>query len=784
MFTSGDGPATPRRKRNLGFIELPDCALDVLSHYTQRADWEVVLVVGHARDSHVMRMAEILQIPAMEAPERLPLLGCDRVIVNDQPSSLLALARSVLDGTEIEVVPLTEALGEVRGQTLDVQPLEISAADLVEVEAPLLEVETPLLEVEAPDEEPVLDAVLWEYHPVAPEPAIPEVAPEIPDVPDDTEELHSVLQLAMHATRASGGAFLLPSGENGAWHALMREGISPENIEAFERWIGDGICREVLMSGVPRITHRTPTGALESWGEFASPEAAAVGIVRDGRVIGILAVIAETAPVVFDDDSVLILARFAKEAANRVSAIVGTGSDVGDRWEKALIEMDQLMASPENLGARLRGVADSLGRTLAADFSRVFIVEPLARRLSLAGTSQGAASWQPASQPLDRGFLGAMIRLGEVHIVGTFHERGERRAALICIPIQTQEPRALIVLENVPVPAESEEDIFRLLREVVTHTEELIATEEGVVAQELLYQLKMRVTDQIPQLAALPPVQRTHAALELALQNLAAEVAIWIPRNGGRPISTEPRSPRAIAILGQVRWSLDRIVQWVNESGSTSVGIGAEPDDAAAPVGPAPYIGVISPDNEGVLVAFFPPDEVTGSPAQVPVHVLLEVGHHISELCSPRFAEDAQSMPALLPTAPQPEAVFDLRGFRLLTRQEWLRSRRYGHEFALTRFRLAAETNDEDQTALREFLLARKRDVDLITEPEAGTCFVLSPEVDQNPEGIRDRMLREWSEAYPQVPLEADQRVFPRDGHDESIYLEWAEEPSGSQRAA
>jgi GAF domain-containing protein len=604
------------------------------------------------------------------------------------------------------------------------------------------------------------------------------------DASDDSDGLRSILRLAMHATHASGGAVLLPSRENGAWRALAREGISAENIDAFERWIGEGICREVLMSGVPRITHRTPTGAIESWGEFASPEAAAVGIVKDGRVIGILAVIAESAPIVFDDDAVLLLASFARDAVDEVSGTIGTGPDIGDRWEKALIEVDQLMASPENLGARLRGVAESLGRTLAADFSRVFIVEPLARRLSLAATSQGAASWQPATQPLDRGFLGAMIRLGEVHIVGTFHERGERRAALICIPIQTEEPRALIVLENVPVPAESEEDIFRLLREVVMHTEELIATEEGVVAQELLYQLKMRVTDQIPQLAALPPVQRARAALELTLQNLAAEVAIWIPRDGGRPISTEPRTPRAITILGQLRWSIDRIVQWVNESGSTSVGIGAEPDEAAAPVGPAPYIGVVSPDSEGVLVAFFPPDEVTGSPAQVPVHVLLEVGHHISELCSPRFAVEAHATLALQSVAPQPEAVFDLRGFRLLTRQEWLRSRRYGHEFALTRFRLAARPCDEEQAALREFLLARKRDVDLITEPEAGTCFVLSPEVDQNPEGIRDRMLREWSEAHPQLLIEADQRVFPRDGHDESIYLEWAEEPSGSQRAA
>ncbi len=127
MFTSGDESAISRRKRNLGFIELPDHALDVLSHYTQRTDWEVALVVGRARDSHVMRMAEILQIPAMEAPERLPLLGCDRVIVNDQPAALLDTVRGVLDGTAIEVVSLAEALAEVRGQTRDVPSVETCA---------------------------------------------------------------------------------------------------------------------------------------------------------------------------------------------------------------------------------------------------------------------------------------------------------------------------------------------------------------------------------------------------------------------------------------------------------------------------------------------------------------------------------------------------------------------------------------------------------------------------------------------------------------------------------
>ncbi len=824
MCTPGDGPATPRGKNNLGFVELPDHALDLLSHYTQSEDWEVVLVVSRARDTDVMRMAEILQIPTMEAPERLPLLSCSRVIVGDQPSNIMDTTREVLEGSAVEIVPLEQALTEVRSQATATDaaaaPLDPAAwSDLLPsmeqqaagAEPQAEETEQPAAPVElAPQPEPAqfeappqeeaggdtqaeASAEELRGEPVVESPPAAEPEPVAQSEPDHgstptpaegIDALRGILQRAIAETLASGGAFFLPDGPGGQWRAVAREGISPENAEAFDQRLGEVICREVYVSGVPRITHRNPEGAPESWAEFASPEAAAIGITQDAKVIGILAVVAETPPVAFDDESVLLLARSAREAAGILSRIVGEGADTGDRWQEALIEVDQFMASPENLGARLRGVADALGRTLAADFARLFLVDPLSRRLSLAGAPEGVASWQPLSQPLDRGFLGAMIRIGEVHIAGMFQERGERRAALVCVPIQAREPRALIVLENIPVPAESEEQIFRLLREVVSHTEELIATEEGVVAQELLYQLKMRVTDQIPQLAALPPVQRTRAALELALQNLAAEVAIWVPANKGRPISTEPRSPKAISILGQVRWSLDRIAQWVTANGPTAVGLGAEEANPEAPAGPAPYIGVVSPDGEGVLVTFFPPDEVTGSPAQVPVHVLIEVGHHISELCSPRFTPGMRTAPVMPAAIPQPDILTDQHGFRLLTRQEWLRSRRYGHAFALTRLRFTSPPSEETAAALRSFLLARKRDVDFLTEREPGACVLLSPEVDENPEGIRERMLREWGEAHPDLPIEADQRIFPRDGQDESVYLTWADGSTDAQRAA
>jgi len=327
--------------------------------------------------------------------------------------------------------------------------------------------------------------------------------------------------------------------------------------------------------------------------------------------------------------------------------------------------------------------------------------------------------------------------------------------------------------------------VMALLNRMIDHVQEIIGVEEGVDAQELLYQLKMRVTDQMPQLAPLPPVQRTRAALELAVQLLAGEAAIWVPPHGARPVTSEPHTSRAANLLAEVRASLDLLSELVQDRGAVAGGSDAPGWDAKAPRGPAPYVGVSAGSEQGVLLLFFSPDETVGSPAQVTAQVLLEVLAKISEICSPGFTEKvaAAAPPARKPVAPNSQAVMDAKEMDALIHQEWLRSRRYGHAFALTRFRLKA--GDEAGPArLGDFILREKRDVDLMAEVRPGAFVVLSPEVDRNPDGLRRRLSEAWRRRPGAAALEVEQRVFPRDGHAETLYHAWVRGEEASSRAA
>ena len=68
-------------KKVIGFIELPDDALDLFGHYARRPDWEVGVVVSIDGQSYAARMAGILTIPLLDRPNRPALVTCDRLIV-------------------------------------------------------------------------------------------------------------------------------------------------------------------------------------------------------------------------------------------------------------------------------------------------------------------------------------------------------------------------------------------------------------------------------------------------------------------------------------------------------------------------------------------------------------------------------------------------------------------------------------------------------------------------------------------------------------------------------
>jgi hypothetical protein len=102
-------------KKTIGFIELPDEALDLFGHYAQRSNWEVAIVVSVDAQSYASRMADILKIPVLERPNRPALVACDRLIVGKKPG-LMATVRELVEDTKIEVVSVDDALRDLKAR--------------------------------------------------------------------------------------------------------------------------------------------------------------------------------------------------------------------------------------------------------------------------------------------------------------------------------------------------------------------------------------------------------------------------------------------------------------------------------------------------------------------------------------------------------------------------------------------------------------------------------------------------------------------------------------------
>lgn len=100
-------------KKTIGFVELPDEALDVFSHYAQRPDWQVGIVVSVDAHSYTVRMADLLKIPVLDTPNRPALVACDRVVVGNKPPKLLQKVRDLFEESQVEIVSLEEALTEL-----------------------------------------------------------------------------------------------------------------------------------------------------------------------------------------------------------------------------------------------------------------------------------------------------------------------------------------------------------------------------------------------------------------------------------------------------------------------------------------------------------------------------------------------------------------------------------------------------------------------------------------------------------------------------------------------
>jgi len=138
MIEAEDGHPRPVQARTMdstqpttvAFVELPDEALDILSHYTQDPGFNVTLVVSMEPDSYAIRMADILKVDILDVPNRLTLSMCDRIIVGPAPDDLVESIREMMDGTTTEVWTIPQVL-ETLGDSVRILNDEITSPSVL-----------------------------------------------------------------------------------------------------------------------------------------------------------------------------------------------------------------------------------------------------------------------------------------------------------------------------------------------------------------------------------------------------------------------------------------------------------------------------------------------------------------------------------------------------------------------------------------------------------------------------------------------------------------------------
>jgi hypothetical protein len=421
-----------------------------------------------------------------------------------------------------------------------------------------------------------------------------------------------------------------PDGEH--LRVVAASGLGAEVTSLLRPHIGVGPPGQAFQDRKPALSRSQAFDLGESDGRPRWRVLASVPITVSQQSIGVVTVKFVSASHLRDEE---VLARMDRLAHAMPAALIGAVdlSDLPRPQQREALQLliDRLMSLDEALPGRLSAFAAALRRVIEAEAIRIFILDSMEGRLVEIASHQGWAIGGPAAAHANYTFLREVMQRGEPLAYRTENPAGSkgREASTIGFPIQAEHARCLILLEDVPTPEGSPELVLELLQDMVALLEEMINIEQGMVVQEFISELSMRMADRKEQIDLLPLVERTPALLELAIELVAAEVAIWIPEGAppevSIPTTTEGGRIRAWAVA-----NASALAAWIKRKGDGEEGVIADRSDPTAPCGPAPWIGVIDPNGRAVLVIFFDAEELAEAPRQVPPHVLWRV---LSGLC-------------------------------------------------------------------------------------------------------------------------------------------------------
>jgi len=490
-------------KKIIGFIELPDEALDLFGHYARRPDWEVGVVVSIDGQSYAARMAGILKIPLLDRPNRPALVTCDRLVVGKKPG-LRATVQELLDDTHVEVIPVEAAMEELA-------KLNAAAAARARAES----AKKPAPKKKPAAQKPVAQKPVGQK-PVAQKPAAPKPAGSGPSLTspakappttappmsesrsfdagillgadfrdklqslpleDGDRLLRGILELAVKVTHADSGSIMLVDETGSHLRIAVADGLPEWVVTHTRQEVGKGIAGTVFATGEPQIVHGHLSGPQATSADVRPSlrEAACVPIPGKEGPIGVLNLNVESDGARLDRSAIPLMKLFAREASGAILKALSLKRLSGNvQREVAIRQVERLMSLQESLPSRLLSVADVMGQSLGADFTHCMVVDPTGAQLELADPNKEQNLLYPRRQPIDLGFAGWVLRQEAPCVL----EGGTKeRAALAYLPLSSGRPIAVFCFERIPLERTPAVQIQQFLTEAKEIIEALLALE-------------------------------------------------------------------------------------------------------------------------------------------------------------------------------------------------------------------------------------------------------------------------------------------------------------------
>lgn len=453
------------QKKRIGFVELPDEALELIGLYAKRPDWEVAVVVSRDAESYAARMAEILQVPVIERANRPALMECNRIVAGNT-AGLIALINDLVEGTDIEVIPMDQAFRE-SGATPS-KPTPKPRKEPQSAPSPRTS-DSGYISDSGFDAGTLLGDDFREK------------LGAISIDADADQMLQKILELAVRVTQADSGSIMLVDEYGTHLRVAVADGLPKWVIAHTRQQVGTGISGQVFATGKPRLLHgHLPSG--QSGSAEVRPglrQAACVPIPGKESPIGVLNVSVESEGRKLDEQSITLLNLFAREASSAViKALNLTRLSGATQREAVMRQIERLMSLQEPLPSRLRSVGEVLGQTLAADYTHCFVVDVQESRLKLLGSAKGMSAAHAQPQNLDRGFLPWVLTTDSATVLEAVDPISSERMAMIYLPIMSRMPQGLVVLEKVPMGDTPAANLVELMTEAKEKIEAQIALEE------------------------------------------------------------------------------------------------------------------------------------------------------------------------------------------------------------------------------------------------------------------------------------------------------------------